>query len=317
LSRKIRIRIAENHDFSSTALDLLRSVAEVDVSPCTLSDLPYIFNEYDVFWFRLGFQINRSLIQSAKRLKVIATPVTGIDHINEQACAEKNIQILCLRGAYDFLKEIRSTAEHTLALTLALLRNLPAATEHTTAGNWQRDLFRGHELYKKKVGIIGFGRLGEITASYFNAFGCEVMYYDVFAKSSAFAKAVPNLIDIAKCDIISLHVNYTPASYHLINHDFFKFCSMSSVFINTSRGAIVDESALLEALQTQRIRGAALDVIQDEFHFTAQNPLARYAFHHRNLLITPHIGGNTFESFDKTEYFLASRLISLFDQLFK
>jgi D-3-phosphoglycerate dehydrogenase len=187
---------------------------------------------------------------------------------------------------------------------------LPAATVHADNGHWQRDLFRGHELYKKKAGIIGFGRLGEITAGYFHAFGCEVMYYDVLPKTSAFAKAVPYLNDIATCDIISVHVNYMPATRHLIGRDFFNACAPHSIFINTSRGGIVDEAALLEALQTKRIRGAALDVIQDEFSFSAQNVLAQYSRDHRNLLLTPHIGGNTYESFEKTEHYLAQQLLN-------
>jgi D-3-phosphoglycerate dehydrogenase len=314
LTAPLRIRIAEEQDFSPAVLDILRGVAEVDIAPCTAHDLPQIFNTYDVFWFRLGLQINRALLQQAKQLKVIATPVTGIDHIDETACAENNIRILSLRGAYDFLKEVRATAEHTLALTLALLRHLPSATEHAANGHWQRDLFRGHELYKKKVGIIGFGRLGEITAGYFHAFGCEVMYYDVVPKTSAFAQAVTRLDDIAACDIISVHVNYTHATRDLIGRDFFNVCAPQSIFINTSRGGIVDEEALLEALQTKRIRGAALDVIQDEFGFSTQNVLARYSREHHNLLLTPHIGGNTYESFEKTEQYLASALISMFNE---
>lgn len=309
MSTTVRIRIAEDKDFSPEVLKLLCSVAEVDVAPCTANDLPEIFNTYDVFWFRLGFQLNRSLLQNAARLKVIATPVTGIDHIDEATCTEKNIRIICLRGAYDFLKEVRATAEHTLALTLALLRHLPAASTHAANGNWQRDLFRGHELYKKKVGIIGYGRLGEITASYFHAFGCDVMYYDIAPKMSDIAKALPHIQDIATCDIISVHVNYTPATHHLIGRDFFNACAPHSIFINTSRGGIVDETALLEALQTKRLRGAALDVIQDEFNFSAQHVLARYSRENNNLLLTPHIGGNTYESFEKTEHYLAQQLL--------
>ncbi len=295
---------------------MLRGIAEVDVAPCSVYDLPQIFNDYDVFWFRLGFQINRSQLSNASRLKVIATPVTGIDHIDEVACSEKNIRILCLRGEYDFLKEIRATAEHTLALALALLRHLPAATAHSAEGNWQRDLFRGNELYKKKVGIIGYGRLGEITASYFHAFGCEVMYYDVVPKPSTFAKAVPHINDIANCDIISVHVNYIPETHNLIGDDFFNACVPQSFFINTSRGGVVDETALLKALEAKRLSGAALDVVQDEFLFSSQNPLARYSQNNRNLLLTPHIGGNTYESFEKTEQFLAQKVIKLLNEYY-
>jgi D-3-phosphoglycerate dehydrogenase len=313
LSSAIRVRIAENSDFSPEVLRMLRAVAHVDVAPCTPEQLPEIFDTYDVFWFRLGFQLDRGLLSAANRLSVIATPVTGIDHIDETTCAEKNIRILCLRGAYDFLREVRATAEHTLALTLALLRQLPAAAAHAANGHWKRDLFRGHELYKKKVGIIGYGRLGEITASYFNAFGCEVLYYDILPKTSHFAIAVKCLDDIAHSDIISVHVNYTPATHHLIGRDFFRACRPHSIFINTSRGDIVDELALLEALKSKQIRGAALDVVHDEHNYSPTNELACYGRKYHNLILTPHIGGNTYESFEKTEYYLAQQLINHLD----
>lgn len=296
-------------------MESLNRIALVDVEPCIADDLPIIFNNYDVFWFRLGFKIDKYLILNSTRLKVIVTPVTGIDHIDELACKEKNIKILCLRGEYDFLKEVRATAEHTFALVFALLRNIPEAILSVKNGRWNRDLFRGRELFGKKVGIVGFGRLGEIAAFYFHAFGCEVKYFDIVTKSSDYAVAASSLNEIASCDIISIHVNYSQDTHHLIDKEFFDLCSPGTIFINTSRGGIVNEKALLSALKSGKLAAAALDVIQDEFNFSSANELVEYSKTNSNLLITPHIGGNTYESFEKTEFFLASKLINMLADL--
>ena len=309
----IKIRIAEEKDFDIKVLNFLKQYAEVEIASCSVADLPHIFNSYDVFWFRLGFKIDQNLIVKSKRVKVIATPVTGINHIDEEACNKKGIKIACLRGEYQFLKEVRATAEHTIALTFALMRLIGPAINDTIQGKWCRDRFRGNELYKKKVGIIGFGRLGQITASYFRAFGCEVFYYDIQDVNSEYAQKVFSMQEIALCDIVSLHVNYTPQTHHLINDDFFEYCNPQMCFINTSRGGLVNEKSLLSALLENKIKGAALDVVENEFEFNFQNELVKFAAANNNLILTPHIGGNTYESFEKTEMFIAKKVLGMFN----
>jgi D-3-phosphoglycerate dehydrogenase len=307
----LKIKIAECEDFNSEVLEYLNQYFSVDVSSCKPEELQFIFDEYDIFWFRLGYKIDQSLVLNSKRVKVIVSPVTGIDHIDEQACAIKGIQIVCLRGEYDFLKEVRATAEHTISLTLALMRLLGPAINDTKLGNWRRDKFRGNEIFNKKVGIVGLGRLGEITASIYHAFGCEVFYYDIRKVYSSHARRLNTLLEISNCDIVSIHVDYNSQTHHLINADFFSNCNPNMFFINTSRGGIVDEESLLNALVYKKIKGAALDVIQNEFEFNLQNPLTSYASKNNNLIITPHIGGNTVESFEKTEMFIARKIVSL------
>ena len=173
--------------------------------------------------------------------------------------------------------------------------------------------FRGNELYQKKVGIVGLGRLGKITASYFHAFGCEVFYYDIRDVNSENAQRVFSLQEIAKCDIVSLHVNYTPQAHHLINDGFFRKCNPLMCFINTSRGGLVSEESLLNALLRNKIKGAALDVVENEFEFNSQNELVKFAAANNNLILTPHIGGSTYESFEKTEMFIAKKVLRLFN----
>ncbi len=306
----IKIRIAEAQDFSNEVIDYLKASFTVDVTPCKQDDLKDIFHNYDVFWFRLGFKIGKDLMSEGMRCKIIATPVTGIDHIDEKACLANNIKIICLRGEREFLKEIRATAEMTIALTFAVMRNMMAASNDVQKGNWQRDLFRGFEVYKKTVGIIGLGRLGKITAEYFKVLGAKVIGYDILLDDVPDFVKIEKSIDelVKKSDIISIHIKYDEKTHHLINEATFKHFNNKKWLINTSRGEIIDEKALLKALKDGRIRGVGLDVIQDEHQFNSKNPLLQYAQKNRNLVIVPHIGGNTYESFEKTEWFIAKKI---------
>jgi len=307
----LKIRIAEAQDFSQDVIEHLKQFAQVDIAPCKQEDLKDIFQNYDVFWFRLGFRINADLISEDVRCKIIATPVTGIDHIDENACAAHGVKIICLRGEREFLKEVRATAEMTIALTFAVMRNMMDAAKDVETGQWRRDLFRGYEIYKKTIGIIGLGRLGAITAEYFKALGAKVIGYDINLDNAPDFVEIENSIDdvVKKSDIISIHVKYDETTHHLIDETTFQYFNDEKWLINTSRGGIVDENALLKALEEKRIAGAGLDVIQDEHLFNPENSLMQYAQKNRNLIIVPHIGGNTYESFEKTEWFIAKKII--------
>lgn len=264
----------------------------------------------DIFWFRLAHRLNADVIDDQTRCKYLVSPVTGIDHIDEKLCAEQGISIVCLRGEKEFLKEVRATAEHTLLLALMLMRNAVPAVNDVETEHWRRDLFRGFELYKKKVGIVGYGRLGKIVADYCHAFGCEVGFVDVEEKEHpTYIKRFASLETcIQECDIISIHVPYNETTHHLFDHSVFQYFDATKWLINTSRGGIVDDLILLKVLEEKKIAGAALDVLYGE-PAIANNPLVDYAKKHRNLIITPHIGGCTYESFAKTELFIAEKLL--------
>lgn len=309
----LRIRIAEDQDFNSEVISYLREFAIVDVQGCEQNEVRQILQNYDVFWFRLGFRIGEDQLDDNIRCKILATPVTGIDHIDESACESKGVKIVCLRGERDFLKKVRATAELTIALTLDLLRKTGPAQLDVQSGLWRRDLFRGREIFEKKVGIVGYGRLGAITASIFEALGAEIFYTEPreIEANSRHIK-LDSIADLIQtCDIISLHVNYTPETKHLLNADLLQKFTREKYFINTSRGGLVDEKALLNQLLNKDLGGAALDVVQDEHKWDEKHPLKSYAEENDNLIITPHIGGNTYESFEKTEWFIAQRINKL------
>jgi D-3-phosphoglycerate dehydrogenase len=308
-SDKPKLRIAEDKDFSPDVVKELQRDFEVDLAPCKQEDLQVVLETCDAFWFRLGFHIHKGLFTHKNRCKVIATPVTGIDHIDEETCKKWGIQIVCLRGETEFLQEVRATAEMTIALTLALLRHLVPAANHTLQGHWDRDLFRGQEIYKKTVGIVGMGRLGRITGSYFQAMGARVIGYDKredFPQEFEQAPSLTGLIDAS--DIISIHLSYNADTKGMFDSTLFRHFSKDKILVNTARGGIVDEAALLASLQEGRLGGAALDVLQHEDKISADHPLLAYARQYSNLLIVPHIGGNTYESFKKTEEFIAQKI---------
>jgi len=266
--------------------------------------------EVDIFWFRLGYQLNGTVIDEHTRCKYFVSPVTGIDHIDEELCEQYGISIICLRGEKEFLKEVRATAEHTILLAMMLMRNAVPAVQDVEQENWRRDLFRGFELYKKKVGIIGYGRLGKIVADYCHVLGCEVGFYDIEEKEHPEHIHVYESLEtcIESSDIVSIHVPYNKSTHHLFDKKMLSLFDKDKWLINTSRGGIVDDIALLDILKTDKLAGAALDVIYGEPNIE-NNALIQFAKTHRKLIITPHIGGCTYESFEKTEAFIGEKLL--------
>jgi D-3-phosphoglycerate dehydrogenase / 2-oxoglutarate reductase len=305
-----RLLISESQGFPPAALDRLREVADVIAADLDRSALEREIGGADVLWVRLRHRIDDALLARAPRLKIIASPTTGLTHIDLEAAERRGIRVVCLRGETDFLKDIRATAEHTIGLMLALIRHIPAAAAHVVAGGWDRDRFQGIELYGKTVAVVGYGRLGRIVARYLRAFDCRVVAVD--PKPSGTEIEFCSLDEALRlADLVTLHVNLTPQSRQFFGANEFASMRMGSYFINTSRGELVDESALLVAIRSGQLAGAALDVLCDEQSAgMGSHPLVRFAETHSNLIVTPHIGGCAVESMHKTELFLAERLLS-------
>jgi D-3-phosphoglycerate dehydrogenase / 2-oxoglutarate reductase len=309
------IHIAELKDFSQEALDQLTTMGTLRLQEIKPHEVKASLEHCDVFWFRLGFKITRNDFSLDTRCKVIICPVTGLDHIDLVACEHAGIKVLSLKGESEFLKSIRATAELTIGLTLALLRHIPDAVQSANQSIWNRDLFRGTEIHEKKVGIVGVGRLGQLVAGYFKALGASVYGFDRREIDPSVCIPVSTVEEVVEtCDIVSIHLSYQSDTHHFFNEALFSRMKTTAVLINTARGAIVDSDSLLHALRTKAIAGAALDVLENEFD-VKNNPLIQYARENHNLIITPHIGGNTAESFRKTELFMVSKLKALWHEL--
>lgn len=308
----IRILNVEPVGYSEEARKILRSLGELFEASLDRNELIAQISDYDVLIVRLKHQIDREVIDAATRLKVIVTATTGLDHIDVDYARAKGITVLSLQGEREFLRTVSATAEHTWALLLALLRRIPAAFQSVLDGVWVRDQFKGHELRGKMLGLVGLGRVGRKVARYGFAFEMDVLAYDPFVEDW------PE--DVGKCsslfellrnsDVLSLHIPLNDHTVGLIDKKAFSNLPAGALLVNTSRGEIVDEYALVEALESGKLAGAAVDFLPGERDPARRlaSPLLAYARTHDNLLITPHIAGATFESMEKTEIFMARKL---------
>ncbi len=249
---------------------------------------------------RLKYKINKPFLNYFRNLKFILCNTTGIDHIDEEICKQKNIKILSLKNKKKFMKNINSTSELTFGLIISLLRKIPSAYNDVLKLKWRRNLFLGYDLYNSTLGIIGMGRNGLKIAKYAKAFGMKIQYFDKKKKNIKFRYKSLNTL-LKTSNIIVCTVNYDISTHNLINERNIKLIKKNAYLINTSRANIICEKSLLQALKKKKIAGAALDVLRDEFDIKKSYQLINYARENNNLLITPHIGGANFDEWKLTE----------------
>lgn len=305
----MKICILEPQDYSPESIAIYKSLGEVslDFGDRTTADIIVI---------RLAHKLTKEFLAECKNLKIIACPTTGLDHIDLAECERRGIKVVSLKGETKFLETITATAELAWGLLLGLIRNIPHAHHDVVVNkNWNRDAWKGYELKNKKLGILGFGRLGKIVAEYGAAFGMEVLACDpqVDFETISARNVIPVAFDelFKNADILSIHIPLNPDTTKLIGAAEFKLMKPTAYLINTSRGEVIDEVALLQALENKQIAGAALDVLTSEHangEFLKNNPLVEYAAKHTNLLIVPHLGGATYDSMAKTEIFIANKV---------
>lgn len=312
MSRPVIIN-AEPEGYSLAAREILSLFAELRDEPLSRDDLlARLPGAYGLI-VRLGQRIDEELLAAAPDLRFVATATTGLNHIDLVAAEGRGISVISLKGEAEFLDSVTATAEHTWGLLLALVRFLPDAVRHATAGEWDRNLFKGRELSGLTLGIVGYGRLGRIVAGYGKAFRMRVLAADPRPISVDTSVEYASLEEVLeKSDVVTLHVALNSETAGLIGSEQFSRMKQGAYLVNTSRGEILDEKALLAALVDQRLAGAALDVLSDEVQSRArwsmEHPLLAYARRHRNLLITPHVGGATTDAMHKTEVFIAEKI---------
>ena len=300
--------IIEPDNYSSKALAIYRSLGKVYFGPHPRHDI-------HIAVARLAYKIDASWMDKMPNLKVIALPGTGLvmDFIDVDEARRRGIKVITLKGYTSFLKDIPSTAEGTLALMMALVRNVPWSFDDVKRGNWDRDIWRGHQVIHKTIGLLGCGRLGKLMAKYAKALGMHVIGADPYVdartmKRYGIKKVTPEKI-FRDSDIVSLHTTLVPETVNLVGERMLKLMKPTAYLINSSCGQIINERALLKALQKKWIAGAALDVLWNERgdgSHLKRNPLVHYANTHHNLLIIPHLGGATFEAMQITEDFVAN-----------
>lgn len=295
--------------YQKNNFDMLKdnfNLIEIDNPSLDRDDL---LENVDVILAPLGYHLDKSKIDKCTKLKAIGSNTTGHPHIDIEYAHQKGIAVVTLKNEKEFLDTITPTAELTWGLLIALTRNIVSAQQFVKNGRWDRRPFGGSRMLSRmKMGVVGLGRLGARVANYALNFGMEVSYYDPYV-SSGFPglKKCDKLEELVACsDVISVHVPHEKETERMFSWDIFSKFKKGAYFINTSRGELVDHAALLNFLENGLIGGAALDVFEGEFVPGFENglnshPLLEYARNFTNLIISPHIGGSTYDAWYETE----------------
>lgn len=304
---KTKILCPEPSSFSQRGLDYLREFSKLTAKTISQDEFEKIAPEFDGVLVRFNTKVGPSIFGKYSKIRAIISPTTGLDHIDIKSAKLNGIKIFHLRGEKRFLKGVSGTAELSIGLMLSVMRKIPQSFSAVKDGIWQTGPFRGNELAGKTLGVIGCGRLGSKVCRAAVALGMQVIAFDPYIKRfPAGVNVMKTQLDLFnQADIISLHVPLLDETKHLISDLEINQMKKGVIIINTSRGAILKTSALLDGLSSNHVSAAALDVIEDEHLIQrTSNPLIEYASKSDNLLITPHIGGATFESVEKTDLFI-------------
>ena len=242
-----------------------------------------------------GYKIDEELLKGTN-VTLINTCSTGLNHIDAEYCIKKLILVQSLTKDTSLIKQLPSTAELAFGLLLDLLRNISKSNKEVKENlTWDYTPFVGHQLKGYKVGIVGYGRLGTMMHKYLKAFGADVLcydpYYDPIYLPGKQVRSLEHLFD--ECDAISLHVHVTDETRGFITEDLLS--RRVKYLVNTSRGEIVDENAIVDSLREGKLKGYATDVIADEFGDIQNSPLLKLQNQDLNIIFTSHIGGMTIE----------------------
>ena len=236
-------------------------------------------------------RITNGMIRKAGKLRIISCATTGSDHIEREELDRRSIPVRTLKEDRGLLLGLTPAAELSWALLMACARRLPSAFSHVKSGQWTREMFPGTMLRGKRLGIIGCGRIGGWMGRYALAFGMDVVGYDPYMDPLPDGFTPLPLEDLFRTsDFITVHVHLSDETRGLVSRQLLESARNCAVFINTSRGPIVDESALLDCLKNNTIGAAGLDVLDGEPEID-NHPLVGYARENDNLIITPHCGG--------------------------
>lgn len=302
----MRIVISEFMD--EAAVESLRGRFEVRHEPDLVDRreaMLALLADADALIVRNRTQVDAALLDRAPRLRVVGRLGVGLDNIDVAACEARRVAVIPATGA-----NALAVAEHVICSAMMLLRGAWQASAAVAAGSWPRAaLSNGREIAGKTLGLVGFGGIGQVAAARARALGMTVVAFDAALAAELplwqehGVQPLPLEAVLASADVVSLHVPLTAATRRLIDRDRLASMKPGAVLINTSRGGIVDEAALVQALRDGRIAGAALDVFEQE-PLPADSVLAQAP----NLFLTPHIAGVTFESNQRVSSLIAERV---------
>jgi len=299
----VRVLVAEK--LAESGVEALREHFDVDLGlDWSAEQLADRIGDYDGLLIRSATQVTADLIARADRLKVIGRAGIGVDNVDVEAATKRGIVV-----ANAPQSNIVAAAEHTIALMLALARNIPRAHSSLTAGRWERSKLSGAELSEKTLGILGFGRIGQLVAARARGFGMHLLAYDPFVSDERYRELgvekaeTPEQI-YARADFITLHLPRTPETRGILDAGAFAQMRDGVRVVNCARGELIVDEDLQAALDAGKVAGAALDVFHAEP--ITEHPLFGYP----NVVVTPHLGASTAEAQDRAGVQTAEQVVA-------
>ncbi|MDX6651827.1 MAG: D-3-phosphoglycerate dehydrogenase / 2-oxoglutarate reductase [Solirubrobacterales bacterium] len=294
MSPETKPRVLVKEKIADSGVELLRRDFEVDLGlDMADGELAERIGDYEAILIRSATKLTADLIERADRLKVIGRAGTGVDNVDIAAATKRGIIVANAPESNSV-----AAAEHTLAMLLALCRNIPQAHASLVAGEWARSRFGGAELYGKTLGVVGFGRIGQLVARRAQAFEMEVLAFDKFVAAERFRElGVEGVAETEtlyeRADFITVHLPKTPDTVNWIDAEAIARMRDGVRIVNCARGELVDLDALLAGLESGKVAGAALDVFPAE-------PFTEHAIFARDdVVVTPHLGASTEEAQDR------------------
>jgi D-3-phosphoglycerate dehydrogenase len=301
-----RPKVLVKEKIGDSGVALLREHFDVDLG-VDWSDEQLVerIGAYDGILIRSATKMTAELIERATSLRVIGRAGVGVDNVDVPAATKRGIVV-----ANAPQSNVVTAAEHTMALLLALARNIPQAHQSLLEGKWDRSKYSGVELYEKTLGIVGFGRIGQLVAQRARGFGMRVLAFDPFVSAERYRElGVEKVADsdeiYAQADFITVHLPKTPETEGWLNAEAFQKMRDGVRILNVARGGLIDDAALKDALDSGKVGGAALDVFPSE-------PMTDYPLFdgYSNVVVTPHLGASTAEATDRAGYQSAEQIVA-------
>jgi len=283
---------------------ILRAAAEtVDRAGISAEELLQVVGEYDALIVRGRTKVTPEVFAAGTKLKVVGRSGVGVDNINLPAAREHKVTVVNAPIATSV-----AVAELTLGMMLSLIRETPRADATMKAGKWIKKELEGTELFEKTLGIIGFGRIGALVGQRAAAFGMKIIGYDPLLDAEAIKQrgGEPVTFDelLARADMITMHIPLTADSRNMLNADAFAKMKAGVRIICAARGGVIDEAALLAALDSGHVAGAALDV------FATEPPGQTALVSHPHVVCTPHIGAQTIEAQQRAAHDISTEVLA-------
>jgi D-3-phosphoglycerate dehydrogenase len=299
------MKVLVKEKIGDSGVELLRQHFDVDLGiDWEDGELEQRIGGYEGILIRSATKMTAELIGKADKLQVIGRAGVGVDNVDVEAATKRGIVV-----ANAPQSNVVTAAEHTLALLLALARNVPQAHNSLVEGKWDRSKYSGVELYEKTLGVIGFGRIGQLVAQRARSFGMRVLAFDPFVSAERYREvgvdkaADPEEI-YAEADFITIHLPKTPETEGFLGAEAFAKMRDGVRVLNVARGGLIDEAALKDSLDAGKVGGAALDVFPSEP--MTESPL----FGMPNVVVTPHLGASTAEATDRAGYQSAEQVVA-------